>query len=231
MALDEFSVRFRKDPLTRGSKKESHLDLRPITARLFAAALDEGEEPTPPRPGVSWNELYRVLCAHPLMRREDGRREADALIRAQVAVSSAEYEQRTFFIDDEGLLRRRAATEDELKMKRRYAEDRANKRAHTPEMIHALKIFLDDRIVGRRKSVYYWFKKIVVKETIFTGLNPATGLPIYRVHESVRYCQDRPLTSREAELFNGFPEVLRRDVLASAPIPLTAPPATRGVEL
>jgi hypothetical protein len=231
MAVHEVSARFRKEPFTKGSKKESHLDLRPITARLYAAALAEGELPTPHRPGISWNELYRSLCAHPLMRREDGRREGDALIRAQIAMSPEEYDQRTYFLDEDGLLRRRAATQEELEMKRKYTEYLANKRAYSPEMIHALKIFLDNRIVGRRKSIHYWFKKVVVKESVFTGLNPTTGLPIYRVREAVRFCQDRPLTSREVELFKGFPQVLTRDVLASAPIPPMLSSPTQGVEL
>lgn len=179
------------------------IDTSPIIQRLRGAT-------DPNKPEQRWNDVYRKLCDHPLMRRADGRAACEETIRTRVSFDGNLRSSTWFYVDADGLLH---AVETNAKT------DSGEEPAVDPTVVEA---FLGGRVIGERGGNLYWFDPIPRTEREFTKTCGVTGTPQYARVSRTSYRQGKALDAEESETFLGFPNDTREAILSKAPANPTA---------
>lgn len=178
------------------------IDTSPVIQRL-RGATEAG------RPAQRWDDIYRKLCDHPLMRRDDGRAACEATIRVRVSRDGNLRSSTWFYVDGDGFLHAVPAN--------RFTS--GEEPTVDPTVVEA---FLGGRVIGERGENLYWFDPIPRTDRQFARTCEATGTPRYENVSSTSYRQGKALTAEEAETFLGFPNDTREAILTKAPANPTA---------
>ncbi len=191
--------------------RQVEIDLRAITTRIEASAVGASVELTESNPGTRFDDLYKKLCDHRLMRSPTKRHAGDILIRTLISNNGP------YFVDEDGILRKREMSDVTRDSKRLLKKGNSESELARLFPKEQLDVFLEKRVIGKVSGKLFWFVPVRHEEPQFNGVDPNSGRPKFWKKTETSYRQDAALEPEEIAFFNALPELIQRNILARAP--------------